>query len=130
MRMVGRDGRETLGFPGAPTRAMTIQEELAAVGLKRREYEPFDPTAPQYQPTLFSPLTFAKLVNMLLATPLKRVQASPLTWEFVATKARQMRYRDEALEARVVAKIQDIQTHAHVEIERQIQGKAPEPLSV
>jgi hypothetical protein len=72
---------------------MTIQEELAAVGLKRREYEPFDPTAPQYQPTLFSPLTFAKLVNMLLATPLKRVQASPLTWEFVATQARQMRYR-------------------------------------
>jgi hypothetical protein len=47
---------------------------------------------------------------MLLATPLKRVQASPLTWEFVATKARQMRFCDEALEARVVAKM-----HAHME---------------
>jgi hypothetical protein len=47
MRM-GCDGREALGFPGAPLRAMTIQAELAAVGLKRREYEP---------PTLFSPLS-------------------------------------------------------------------------
>jgi hypothetical protein len=126
MRMVGpRRARDAWVPRGADARDDS-PGELAAVGLKGREYEPFDPTAPQYQPTLFSPLTLAKL----LATPLKRVQASPLTWEFVATKARQMRYRDEALEARVVAKMQDIQTHAHVEIERQIQGKAPEPLRV
>jgi hypothetical protein len=64
-------------------------DESSTVDGHRRVYVPYDVTSPKYSPLLFKPATLAKFANMVLATPLQRVQRSRATWEFLSLKARQ-----------------------------------------
>lgn len=99
-----------------------LQEDMKASRGDRRKYAPFEPSAPRFQQMYFTPATFLKFYNMIVALPCKRVLNSDITWRFLRDKARTLKLPEEDVPASCEARMSDNRKRREAFVDEQLYG--------